>query len=76
MFVARHILAFDLLVIVGLVFALLVILASRFHYQSVTLIFQKPVDVSTNLPASLTNAVLYLKVFEPSDSAATNYRSW
>ncbi|HEY5234043.1 MAG TPA: hypothetical protein VIK35_10975 [Verrucomicrobiae bacterium] len=76
MFVIRHILAFALLLILGLVLALLVISAGRFHYESVTLTFQKPVDVSPNLPASLTNAVLFVKVFEPSDPLATNYASW
>jgi hypothetical protein len=76
MFAIRHILVFVLLLIFGLVLALLVISAGRFHYEGVILTSQKPVDVSPNLPASLTNAVLFVKVFEPNDPLATNYASW
>jgi hypothetical protein len=76
MFATRHILASALLLMVSLALVVLVISASRFHYEGVTLTFQKPVDVSSSLPASVTNAVLYVKVFEPSNPLVTNYEGW
>ena len=59
-----------------LVFASLAFLVGCSDSERVVLSSQKDVEVSTNLPESLRSAVLYIKVQEPINPQATNYRSW
>lgn len=59
------------------VFALLGALASCSNYKGVTSSHPQTVEVSSGLPASATNAVLFLRAYEFSDISSTNlYSSW
>jgi hypothetical protein len=44
-------------------------------YEGVVLVHPPTVEVSPGLPATATNAVLSLSIFEPADASPTNYRS-
>jgi len=75
MFAIRHIVIFALLLVFALALALLVISAGRLQYESVTLSFQKDVEVAPNLPASLSNAVLHVSCSGPLDGSWSGSRS-
>ena len=74
MFATRHIVVFALLVF-AFTLVLLVCSAGRFSYEPVMPVHPQTVEVSPGLPASVTNAVLHVSMYEPANASPTNYRS-
>lgn len=72
-FFARWLVVMFAILLVALTFALLVAFAGRFHYESVTLAHAAGVEVSQNLPATASNAVLHLSIFDPKNDSLSNY---